>query len=87
MQDQERLAELADCRRQLVLAQVVQELSLDRERPPPEADLGETLLFELVFRAGEQVGNVAGICRRTDRRDGNGRWHAWCSLQHCRAAE
>ncbi len=85
--DQQRLAQGPDTRRQIVLLEVVEELPLHRERAPANVHLGDALVAQRVFRAGQQVADVGRVRRRADGRHGDGRRNLGRCLEDGCAAE
>ena len=65
---QQRLAEVRDRRGLVVLAQVIDELALDGERPAPERHDGLAARLDLRQLRGQQMHHVARVERRADHR-------------------
>jgi len=85
--DQQRQAQLLDPLGLAVGREVVEELLLDAERPAGQLDLGLARGLDLVARALEQVGDVAGVGRRADGGDGTQLRHSRGRRQHRGAAQ
>jgi hypothetical protein len=87
MQDQQWPVQIVDPRLKVLLADIVQELTADREAPAGELDGRLSRPFDGIEIRVKVLKNVLGICRRADRHDSPDLRHVASCRQHGCAPE
>src|SRR5437764_54267 len=87
MEDEKRLSQGADVLRRIVMLEILQELSADREGPAADVHVRFTGGDDLFLAAHEEVLDVLWIIRRADDCDGARFVDVMCSGEHCSPAE